>query len=142
MYIKCPAPGALVLSHVVSRARGLPLATRCNLLYHCGMTAPLPPTRQQTPDVPEAESVDDLLMDGKKLVLEQLYSFALNLPGDLSRGQQLKAIELFLDRSMGKAAQQVDLTYNTNDVLALITQGSDPESVLEVIENEPEDSDV
>jgi hypothetical protein len=104
------------------------------------MNAPLPPQPKKKKETDlEGGDVDSVLEEGAPKVIEKLYHIAMNEDEEASKGQQLKAIELFLDRALGKAAQHVDMTHNTNEVLSIIMQGADPTVDLEdVIDHDPE----
>lgn len=105
------------------------------------MNIPKPPTldqsrgrRDETPLSPE--DVEKFLQDAVPEVLRELYYIGMNVDKDVSTGQQIKAIEILLDRGLGKATQHIDVTHDTYEILERIQQGRaisyTPPSVLDV----------
>ncbi len=66
---------------------------------------------------------DDLLEQSVPKSLRVLIDILENRDGQSTKSQQIKAAELLLDRSLGKAPQHVSLTHDTEDLLERIRQG-------------------
>lgn len=92
---------------------------------------PLPPNPKQPgtkqPGVIKKDgSIDEMLDLAVPEVLSELYSIAMNGDGETTKSQQLKAIEMLLDRGLGKATQHIDVTHDTKEILERIEQGRGP----------------